>query len=153
MPLGQFFSQRFGYATHALAFMGTKPFGTLTTLPELGQWLRTIWAEASEAYLSNVVQRLARGGVLRSHRGIGGGYSLARTAEAINLRNVAEVLEGVALEQCALSLGPVCPLDGRCSIQCTLRKVEEQYLSSMEKITVADLAVGLAKRVGKNVSA
>ncbi len=73
MAGGQLFSQRFGYGVHALAFVAKKPAGELTTLPELAEWMRTIWPSVSETYLSNVVQRMARGRLLRSHRGIAGG--------------------------------------------------------------------------------
>ena len=54
MAVGQFFSQRFGYAVHALAFVARKPAGELATLPEVADWMRTIWPSASESYLSNV---------------------------------------------------------------------------------------------------
>lgn len=152
MALGQFFSQRFGYATHGLAYMAKKPFGELSTLPEIGEWMSSVWSGASETYLSNVIQRLARGGVLRSHRGIAGGYSLARPAEEITLRDLAEVLEGVSVEQCALSLAAECPSGTRCHIRRTLRQIEEQFLESLEKITVADIAAGMSIKVLKNVS-
>ena len=66
MAIGQFFSQRFGYAVHALAYIAKKKPGELSTLPELADWMRTIWPNSSDSYLSNVVQRLARGG-----RGLG----------------------------------------------------------------------------------
>lgn len=153
MALGQFFSQRFGYATHALGYMAKKPFGELTTLPELAEWMRTVWPGASETYLSNVIQRLARGGVLQSHRGIAGGYSLARPAEAIHLRHLVEVLEGVSVERCALSLGPSCPRAGGCTIQRTLRRVEEKYLESLEEITIAEISAGMVIKVPKSASA
>ncbi len=152
MALGQIFSQRFGYATHALGYMAKKSFGSLTTLPELAEWMRSVWANASDTYLSNVMQRLARGGVLQSHRGIAGGYSLARPAKEISLRDVAEVLEGVALERCSLSLGPECPRRGRCNIQRTLRRVEEQLLESLAKISIADLSAEMMIQFPKGVS-
>jgi len=152
MALGQFFSQRFGYATHALAYMAKKPFGSLTTLPEIADWLRTVWADTSETYLSNVIQRLARGGILQSHRGIAGGYSLTRPVDEITLRDVAEVLEGVSLERCALSLAPRCPRQAGCNIQRTLRQVEEQYLASLEQISIADLAAGMTIKLPKGAS-
>jgi Rrf2 family protein len=143
MALGQMFSQRFGYAAHALAYMAKKPFGNLTTLPELAGWLRSVWPDVSATYLSNVLQRLARGGILRSHRGIAGGYSLGRPAGKITLRDVAEVVDGVSVERCALSLAPQCP-GGRCNVQRTLRKVEDEYLSSLSKISVAQVADGMS---------
>jgi len=140
MAIGQFFSQRFGYGVHALAYMATKPAGELTTLPELAEWMRTVWPNASETYLSNVVQRMARGRLLRSHRGIAGGYSLAREAEAINLRDVVELLEGVDVNRCTLSLGDDCPVEKRCAIKHRLSDLEYGYLQSLERVTVALLS-------------
>ncbi len=140
MALGQLNSQRSGYAIHALCYMAKKPAGELTTLPELAEWLKTMWPATSETYLSNVIQRLARGGVLRSHRGIAGGYSLARSAKQISLRDVIELLEGVALERCGLSLEGECPIEGFCRIQRKLRRIEEGYLRSLEQLSIAELA-------------
>jgi Rrf2 family protein len=142
------FSQRFGYATHALAYMAKKSFGSLTTLPELADWLASVWPDVSAAYLSNVIQRLARGGILRSHRGIAGGYSLARPAEEISLRVVAEVVDGVPVERCALSLAPECP-GGRCNVARTLHKVERQYINSLAEISIAQVAEGMSIKVPK----
>jgi Rrf2 family protein len=150
MALGQMFSQRFGYAAHALAFMAKKPAGELTTLPEVAEWMRSVWADASATYLSNVLQRLARGGILRSHRGVAGGYSLARPAEKISLRDVAEVADGVALERCALALTPDCPSGARCNVQRTLRRVELKYLDSLSEVSMADIAAGMTIRLPKD---
>ena len=140
MAIGQFFSQRFGYAVHALAFIARKPAGELTTLPELADWMRTVWPNSSDSYLSNVVQRLARGRLLRSHRGIAGGYSLARAATKISLRDLVELLEGVDMNRCGLSLDDQCPVQSRCSIQRKLRKLEEGYLESLAGVTIAELS-------------
>jgi Rrf2 family protein len=140
MSIGQFFSQRFGYGVHAIAYMATKPTGTLTTLPELAEWMRTIWPSASETYLSNVVQRMARGRLLRSHRGIAGGYSLARSADKTTLRDVVELLEGVDIQRCTLSMGDECPNEKRCSIRRRLGRIEEGFLASLEAVTFKELS-------------
>jgi Rrf2 family protein len=144
MAVGQFFSQRFGYGVHALAYMGKKPHGELTTLPELAVWLKSVWRSTSSTYLSNVMQRLARAGIIRSHRGISGGYSLARPAQKITLRDLVEVLEGIDIERCSLSLEGQCPVASRCSINRRLQQIELQYLESLEKVTVAQLAKEIA---------
>jgi Rrf2 family protein len=49
----------------------------------------------SKAMLAKILQRLRRGGILRSHVGVRGGYSLARPAESISL---AEVLAALGVE-------------------------------------------------------
>ena len=140
MASGQFFSQRFSYGLHALAYVATKPAGELTTLPELAEWLLTIWPSASDTYLSNVVQRLARGRLLRSHRGISGGYSLGRSAEKITVRDIVELLEGIETAHCGLSLDDECPVMGRCTIQRKMAKLEEGFLQSLAQLTIAELS-------------
>lgn len=142
MAGGRIFSQRCGYGVHALAFIAKKPAGELTTLPEVAGWMKTIWPEFSETYLGAVVQRLARGRLLRSHRGIAGGYSLGRAATAMTLREVVELLDGIAWEpdRCGLSMAGACSAKGRCSIQRKLSQVERSFFESLEKITIADLA-------------
>ncbi len=145
MAGGQLFSQRLGYGVHALAFVGARQKNELTTLPELAEWMKTIWPGVSETYLSNVVQRMARGRLLRSHRGISGGYSLARPASDITLRDVVELLEGVGLDpkRCALSLEDKCPVK-RCSIQRKLSAIEERFMDSLGELTIAELAKDIA---------
>ena len=45
-------------------------------------------------YLEQIFARLRRGGIVRSKRGPGGGYTLARPAQRITLREVIEAVEG-----------------------------------------------------------
>ncbi|MBI3467036.1 MAG: Rrf2 family transcriptional regulator [Planctomycetes bacterium] len=151
MAIGQMFSQRFSYALHALAYIATKPAGELTTLPELAEWMSSIWPNSSDTYLSNVVQRMARGRLLRSHRGIAGGYSLGRAATAITIRDVVELLEGVDVNRCSLSLEDQCPVMGRCAIQRKLSHLEMGFLKSLESVTIAELAKDLAPALPKEV--
>ena len=159
MAIGQIFSQRFSYGLHALAYVATKPAGELTTLPELADWFSTVWPSASQSYLSNVVQRMARGRLLRSHRGITGGYSIGRAATQITIRDLVELLEGIDLDGCSLSLGDECPVLGRCTIQRTLTSLEEGFLESLESVTIAQLAEDIVttpakrKRSSKKVRA
>ncbi len=140
MAIGQLYSQRTGYAVHALCYMAKKPPGTLTTAPELAAWMRRIWPTTSQTYLSNVIQRLARGGILQSYRGVLGGYALTRSPEEITLKDVVMLLEGVSPARCGLSLGGDCPITANCGIKKRLWELEEQYLELLGKTTIASLA-------------
>ena len=148
MAIGQMFSQRFGYAVHALAYMAKKPTGELTALPEVAEWMTAMWPQASDTYLSNVIQRLARGGILRSHRGISGGYSLVRPAKEISLRDLVELIEGVEVNRCGLALTPTCPVEPRCAIKRKLSQLEADYLDALGRVSIAELAkdITLPKR-------
>jgi Rrf2 family protein len=118
--------------------------------------MRTVWPNASETYLSNVVQRMARGRLLRSHRGIAGGYSLARAAEEITLRDVVELLEGVDVNRCTLSLGDDCPVEKRCAIKNRLADLELGYLESLEEVSIdilaSDIVIPKAKKKKKKAA-
>ena len=140
MAVGQLFSQRFGYAAHALAYMAKKRFGEVTTLPELATWMQSIWPSASRTYLSAVLQQLVRAGLVRSHRGVAGGYSLARPPEQTSLREIYTALEGVQLDRCGLSLEPECPRQNICRLSLRIRTIEHDFLKLLERHTLDRLA-------------
>ena len=56
------------------------------------------------------------------------------------MRHVVELLEGVDINRCNLSLGDVCLAEKRCTMQQRVRQLELGYLESLERVTVADLA-------------
>ncbi len=143
MAYTQLFSQRFGYALHTLSFMAKKPTGELSTAPELAKWMAKFWPTASETYLVNVIQRLVRGGLLVSHRGKLGGYSLARTPENLSLGDVMCALEGTPVTQCNLAPAGECPVHLGCGILQKLRNLEDEYLDSLRGVSIAELACGL----------
>jgi Rrf2 family protein len=48
----------------------------------------------SEAHLSKVLQRLARAGLVKSTRGPGGGFAMAKSPERVSLMKVYECIDG-----------------------------------------------------------
>ena len=54
-------------------------------------------------YLEQIFQRLRRAGLVRSKRGPGGGYTLARSSGEISLREIIEALEGPLSEGLEMS--------------------------------------------------
>ena len=54
-------------------------------------------------YLEQIFGRLRRSDIVASKRGPGGGYTLARTAAAITLREVLEAVEGPLSESVAMN--------------------------------------------------
>jgi len=143
MAFTQLFSQRFGYAVHALCYIARRPPDVLVTGPELAAWMRTFWPNTSETYLTNVIQRLARGGLLRSHRGVRGGYSLARASEEITVRDIVCLLDSSPPPQCNLAPGGACPVHVGCGILHTLKGLAEACLELLAEVSIAELSQGL----------
>jgi Rrf2 family protein len=78
--------------------------------------------EASEAHLTKVLQRLARGGVVRGTRGPKGGFRLKRAATEITLLEVYELIEGlIEPGPCAFER-PVCR-GGQCVLGGLMEKM------------------------------
>src|SRR5512145_2976188 len=67
-------------------------------------------------FLAKIFQALAKAGVVKSHRGAKGGFSLARPAAEITIRDVIEAVEGpVFLNVCLAGAGDctrdqICPM-------------------------------------------
>ncbi len=94
------------------------------------------------SFLENILTQLRSAGIVRSQRGLKGGYWLARPAEELNLAQVIRAVEGplvgvrglrpeeVSYEGSAQSLQQVWV-----ALRANLRKV-------LEHVTVADVAAG-----------
>jgi len=75
-------------------------------------------AEATQvpaAYLSKLLQSLARAGLVRGARGVGGGFELARPAAAVSVLDVVNAVDPVCrIKTCPLNLSShrtrLCPL-------------------------------------------
>ncbi len=94
-----------------------------------------------ESYLAKIFQELARSGIVRSHRGAGGGFSLARPAEAITLRQIVEAIQGpLALNTC-LEAGAAnaCDQVSTCALYPVLQRAQQQLVSILDETTLAEL--------------
>lgn len=86
-----------------------------------------------------VLKLLTRGGLVRSARGAGGGYQLARPADAINAAEILDVLEGpVAITECSHDSGD-CQLESNCQVGNAWRKISAALRSALREIKLTDL--------------
>jgi len=95
-----------------------------------------------ESYLSKIMQELAKDGLVRSHRGAKGGFSLARLPEEINLKQIIEAIDGpIALNRC-LATSEHCEIEETCPIRRVLAEAQKRMLDVLEGTTLQDLVVG-----------
>jgi len=84
-----------------------------------------------KSFLSKILQKLTKAGIVESYRGANGGFKLARKPEKISLFDVIEVIEGsVAMNRCAVDK-KLCGLSSTCIVHpvwIDLRKIVENYL-------------------------
>jgi FeS assembly SUF system regulator len=100
---------------------------------------------AVEAHLplptvNKILKMLAREGLLLTHRGVNGGFSLARQPEAISMADIIIALEGpLAMTECSLHTPGVCQLETQCPVRSNWQKINQVVLAALKRLTLADM--------------
>lgn len=128
------YSQATDYALHAMLYLVTaapdKPVGVQILAERLG---------VSPTYLSKMMTKLVKAGLIQSSPGANGGYRLRRKQEDISFLDIIHAIEGTAsLFECSLDHG------SECLIQQVVIDAERQMEQYLENKKIADL-VGLIK--------
>jgi FeS assembly SUF system regulator len=91
--------------------------------------------------VSKLLRDLAGSGLLVSHRGVKGGYELARPAREISVAEIITVLEGpVALTVCSSVVAEACEHEALCPVQGHWQKISGAIQSALENVMLADMA-------------
>ena len=97
--------------------------------------------EISERYLEQLMAKLKKAGLVRSIRGAGGGYVLAKKAEEISVGDVLRALEG-SLEPVtctAFSSEESCNVKDRCVAKYVWQKINESVTATVDGIMIDTL--------------
>ena len=90
--------------------------------------------------VSKLLKILLRNGLLASHRGTKGGYSLAREPQQISLAEIISALEGpLALTQCSSDVVGLCDLESSCHIKDNQRLINQVVRGALENVMLSDL--------------
>ena len=105
--------------------------------------------DISNKYLEQIVTQLSRAGLVRSVRGMGGGYLLTRSPEEFTVGEILRALEG-SLARVSCADDPGCC--GRAD-QCVTQEVWEQIRAAVngvvDNIALADLVKRHKEKCGK----
>jgi len=90
--------------------------------------------------VSKILKSLARSKLVASHRGVQGGYRLARDASLVSVADVIEAVEGpVALTDCGGESLPACEFTGQCSVQANWLRINQVVRRALANISVEDM--------------
>ena len=89
--------------------------------------------------VSKLLKLLLNAGVVKSVRGVGGGYQLAAAPRDISIAQVVAAIEGKpALTECSLHTGS-CMQDSVCAIKSNWRTINQLVISILENLTLEDM--------------
>lgn len=132
-------SRRGEYALKALMELASCDLTIGTTTKEIARK-----AQIPESFLNQIMLTLKNAGVLRSRRGVGGGYVFNRAPNTITVGEIARLMDGAlapiacasvtAYEPCAS-----CPEPDECRLRILMRSVRDAIANILDRTTLADL--------------
>ncbi len=127
-------SKKAEYALRALIYASRFPEGTSFQIKDLAEK-----NGIPKKFLELILLELKNAGILRSRRGVGGGYLLARRPETIRSSEILRIIEG--------PLGPEGPTKAKAEVEAyspavarLVAETKEAIESVLDRWTLADLA-------------
>jgi Rrf2 family protein len=122
------------YGILGIMYLATQPKGKVTPLSEISER-----QHVPEKFLAKIFQSLCRSGLVRSHRGVRGGFTLGKASDKITVKEVIESIQGPFY----FSKSLMEPLNGQSPAMLSLRKFLERAQGSLLKVfsshTIKDL--------------
>lgn len=96
--------------------------------------------DSPEAFTAKILQALSRQGLLISTKGPSGGFSLSKPAEALNLAQIVEAIDGDQIFMgCGLGLER-CDASRPCPVHFKFASVRDALSEMLHKTTLKELA-------------
>ena len=106
--------------------------------------------QISEKYISRLVIALRRAGLIRSVRGVNGGFHLAKKSKEITLLEVLEVMEGaVSIVEC-VNPTPLCARQNLCGVRTIWQQLNDNIRSMMNNVTLEEILEACNKQNADN---
>jgi Rrf2 family protein len=135
------FSRAAEYAIRAMTFLAQQPPGKLSGAREIARAQRV-----PMPFLWKILQNLARRRLLRSFKGVRGGYELAAPAHKLTVKDIVCAMDnGDAAEGCVLGLAE-CSEKNPCPLHDSWKDIRGRLTDMMQQTTVADLAAVASRR-------
>jgi Rrf2 family transcriptional regulator, iron-sulfur cluster assembly transcription factor len=107
-----------------------------------------------KSFAAKIFQSLAKGGLVKSNRGTGGGFTLLKKPGDITVLEVIEAIEGkIAFQRCLAEDEPKCEHHGGCALCGLFEQAQDRVKDVFSRTTLADLMkthvpVGNSHRMG-----
>ncbi len=129
------FSRSAQYAIRAMTFLARQPAGKLSGAREISET-----EDIPMPFLWKILQNLARRKLVRSYKGVRGGYQLARPAADISVHDIVQATDDARVtDGCILGL-PECNPDAPCPLHSSWMDLRDRIGDMLDRSTLADLA-------------
>jgi Rrf2 family protein len=90
--------------------------------------------------MAKVLQRLARRGLLASHQGTRGGYTLSKAPTSISVADIIEAIDGPLTVTACSTDDEQCEQFTRCNVRDPLWRIKERIISALATVSLGEIA-------------
>ena len=123
------------YAVIGLSVLAARPPGTVLEVSQVAEE-----AGLPAPFLAKIFGKLTRYGVLASHRGKTRGYSLAKPASELNIRQVLEAVDGPDLFDRCVFWTETCSDENPCPLHSSWKDIKPLIAQRMTEVTLDKVA-------------
>lgn len=122
------------YAIRGIVYLARQPLDSIALLSEIATAV-----QVPQTFLAKIFQQFSKSGIVKSYRGTGGGFVLARPPEQITLLEVVEIIEGPIMPNRCVAGPGSCDQDSTCTVHPVWMQVQQQLRQLLAAVTLKDL--------------
>lgn len=126
-------STKTSYGLRAMIHLAEQGSDQICSLKEISEQ-----KDISFDFLEKIMAELREAGLVKSHRGAQGGYSLTEPPKEIEVGRIIKTLEGTELIECVAE-GESCPRQKSCLAKDVWRELQQVLDQALNSITLEDL--------------
>lgn len=93
--------------------------------------------------MAKVLQRLARSGLLTSHQGTRGGYTLSKPTPSISVADIIQAIDGPLTVTACSSQDEACEQFTKCNVRDPLWRIKDRILASLAECSLHEISTDL----------
>lgn len=123
------------YGIRSVLYLARQPFKKVSFVNEISEEYKI-----PRSFLAKILQKLVKAKIVRSYRGVKGGFSLARQAKDISVLDVLEAIEGKTAMNVCLMDKKKCDFSKQCPIHPVWITAQSRVTETLKKANFDDLA-------------
>jgi Rrf2 family protein len=123
------------YGIRSVLYLSRQPYKKVSFVNEISEEYKI-----PRSFLAKILQKLVRAKIVRSYRGVKGGFSLARQARDITVLDVLEAIEGKLALNICVSDKKKCSFSKHCPSHILWMNVQARVVDTLKKANFDDLS-------------
>lgn len=135
------YSKATNYALHTMVYLVTLPEESMIGVQSLADMQKL-----SPTYLSKILTKLAKGGLIESTTGVNGGYKVSKPKDNISFLDVIKAIEGdSSLFSCSMNHNEGCMIEN------VMTEAEQNMKDELDHKLLIDIAYKIQQKHKNNV--